>query len=141
MQVKPLPATKAGSRKVLLEPKKTSLSNPEMGSRLAQPTPASLPETTVAIPHTPAQRKGKNRVAMMSRLFDMSCDETLCSTDSFCVNDYTWGGSRCHCNLGKGGEGCSEGRPWKGNEHSVVKPAASCRQLCVTSTAPSSPFL
>ncbi|XP_059132731.1 pikachurin [Peromyscus eremicus] len=107
-EVKPLPATKAGSRKVLIESKKTSLSNPEMGSRLAQPTPASLPETTVAIPHTPAQRKGKNSVAMMSRLFDMSCDETLCSADSFCVNDYTWGGSRCHCNLGKGGEGCSE---------------------------------
>ncbi|EGW06639.1 Pikachurin [Cricetulus griseus] len=107
-EVKPLPATKAGNRKFLMESKKISLSNPEMGSRHAQPTSASLPETTVAIPHTPAQRKGKNSVAVMSRLFDMSCDETLCSADSFCVNDYTWGGSRCHCNLGKGGEGCSE---------------------------------
>lgn len=43
------------------------------------------------------------------RLFDLSCDETICSADSFCVNDYDRGGSRCHCNLGKGGEMCTEG--------------------------------
>lgn len=85
-------------------------------SRLVQLTPASLPETTVAAPHTAAQRKGKGNVAMMSRLLDVFCDETLCPGDSFCVNDFTWGGARCHCNLGKGGEGCSEGRPWKGSE-------------------------
>nr|AAI50711.1 EGF-like, fibronectin type III and laminin G domains [Mus musculus] len=107
-EVKPLPATKVGNKKFSVESKKTSVSNSVMGSRLAQPTSASLHETTVAIPPTPAQRKGKNSVAMMSRLFDMSCDETLCSADSFCVNDYAWGGSRCHCNLGKGGEACSE---------------------------------
>ncbi|KAL1783832.1 pikachurin isoform X2 [Sigmodon hispidus] len=107
-EVKPLPATKAGERKFLMESKKTSLSNREMGSRLVQPTVPSLPETTMAVPHTPAQQKARNSVAMMSRLFDMSCDETLCSPDSFCVNDYTSGGSRCHCNLGKGGEGCSK---------------------------------
>ncbi|XP_072716230.1 pikachurin-like [Ciconia boyciana] len=43
-----------------------------------------------------------------TRLFDLSCDETICSADSFCVNDYDQGGSRCHCNLGKGGETCAE---------------------------------
>ncbi|GAB1299227.1 Pikachurin [Apodemus speciosus] len=107
-EVKPLPATKTGNKKFLVKSKKTPLSNSQMGSRLAQPTAASLPETTVAVPPTPAQQKGKNSVALMSRLFDMSCDETLCSADSFCLNDYTWGGSRCHCNLGKGGEACSE---------------------------------
>ena len=79
-------------------------------SRLVPPTPASLPMTTVVPQPTPVERKGKTGVALMPRLFDMSCDETLCSADSFCVNDYTWGGSRCHCNLGKGGESCSEGR-------------------------------
>lgn len=84
--------------------------NPMTVSRLVPPTPASLPTTAVAPQPTPMDRKGKNGVAMMPRLFDMSCDETLCSADSFCVNDYTWGGSRCHCNLGKGGESCSEGR-------------------------------
>lgn len=107
-EVKPLSATKTGNRNFLTESKKTFLSNPELGSRLAQPTPESLPETTVAAPYTAAQRKGKNNVAVKSRLFDVFCDETLCPGDSFCVNDFTWGGSRCHCNLGKGGEGCSE---------------------------------
>ena len=83
--------------------------NPMTVSRLVPPTPASLPTTAVAPQPTPVDRKGKHGVAMMPRLFDTSCDETLCSADSFCVSDYTWGGSRCHCNLGKGGESCSEG--------------------------------
>ncbi|XP_045421826.1 pikachurin-like [Lemur catta] len=110
-EVKPLPATKGGNKKLLVETKMTSLSHPKTLSRLVPPTSASPPMTTVAPQPTPVQRKGKDGVAMMSRLFDMSCDETLCSADSFCANDYTWGGSRCHCNLGKGGESCSEGRP------------------------------
>ncbi|KAM9253060.1 pikachurin isoform 4-T4 [Dugong dugon] len=106
-EVKPLPATKGGNKKILVETKMTSVSNPKATSRLAPPTSASLPLTT--IPHaTPVERKGKSGVAVMPRLFDRSCDETICSADSFCVNDYTWGGSRCHCNLGKGGESCSE---------------------------------
>uniref|UniRef100_A0A8C5P1K4 EGF-like, fibronectin type III and laminin G domains n=1 Tax=Jaculus jaculus TaxID=51337 RepID=A0A8C5P1K4_JACJA len=111
-EVKPLPATKQGSKKFLVEPKMTSLYNPDTGSRHSPPTSASLPVTPPAVPPTPAQQKGRHSVAKMSRLFDMSCDETLCSADSFCVNDYTWAGSRCHCNLGRGGEGCSEGRAW-----------------------------
>lgn len=44
-----------------------------------------------------------------ARLFDLSCDEAVCSADSFCINDYDRGGSRCHCNLGKGGDMCEEG--------------------------------
>lgn len=83
--------------------------NPMTVSRLVPPTPASLPTTAVAPQPTPVDRKGKHGVAVMPRLFDTSCDETVCSADSFCVSDYTWGGSRCHCNLGKGGESCSEG--------------------------------
>ncbi|XP_016808889.1 pikachurin isoform X2 [Pan troglodytes] len=107
-EVKPLPATKRGNKKFLVESKKMSISNPKTISRLIPPTSASLPVTTVAPQPIPVQRKGKNGVAIMSRLFDMPCDETLCSADSFCVNDYTWGGSRCQCTLGKGGESCSE---------------------------------
>ncbi|XP_050651075.1 pikachurin isoform X2 [Macaca thibetana thibetana] len=107
-EVKPLPATKGGNKKFLVESKKMSISNPKTISRLVPPTSASLPVTTVAPQPIPIERKGKNGVAIMSRLFDMPCDETLCSADSFCVNDYTWGGSRCQCNLGKGGESCSE---------------------------------
>lgn len=85
-------------------------SNSKTASRLVPPTLPSLPTTTMAPQPTPLERKGKNGVAIMPRFFDMSCDEMLCSADSFCVNDYTWGGSRCHCSLGRGGESCSEGR-------------------------------
>uniref|UniRef100_A0A8C3VUA4 Pikachurin n=1 Tax=Catagonus wagneri TaxID=51154 RepID=A0A8C3VUA4_9CETA len=107
-EVKPLPAIKERNKNFLVESKMAPQSNPMTVSRLVPPTPASLPVTTVAPQPSPVQRKGKTGVALMPRLFDMSCDETLCSADSFCVNDYTWGGSRCHCNLGKGGESCSE---------------------------------
>ncbi|KAK2497419.1 hypothetical protein MC885_008772 [Smutsia gigantea] len=107
-EVKPLPAIKGGKKKVLVESKVASRSNPETVSRLAPLTPASLPITPVAPQPAPGERKGKKSVTVMPKLFDMSCDETLCSADSFCVNDYTWGGSRCHCSLGKGGESCSE---------------------------------
>lgn len=107
-EVKPLPAIKEGNKKFFVQSKMAPRPNPMTVSRLVPPTPASLPTAAVALQPTPVDRKGKNGVAMMPRLFDMSCDETLCSADSFCVNDYTWGGSRCHCNLGKGGESCSE---------------------------------
>ncbi|XP_023392683.1 pikachurin [Pteropus vampyrus] len=107
-EVKPLPAIKKGNKKFLVESKIVPRSKPKTMSRLVPSTPASLPMTTVAPQPTPLQRRGKNGMAVMPRLFDMPCDETLCSADSFCVNDYTWGGSRCHCNLGKGGESCSE---------------------------------
>ncbi|XP_019785684.1 pikachurin isoform X1 [Tursiops truncatus] len=107
-EVKPLPAIKEGNKKFWVESKMVPRSNPMAVSRLVPATPASLPMTEVAPQPTPVERKGNNGAAMMPRLFDVSCDEILCSADSFCVNDYTWGGSRCHCNLGKGGESCSE---------------------------------
>ncbi|XP_037385980.1 pikachurin [Talpa occidentalis] len=106
-EVKPLPAIKGGNKKLLVEPHVAPISNPNTASMHVPPTPASLPNTAAFQP-TPVEKKGKNNVALMPRLFDMSCDEALCPADSFCVNDYTWGGSRCHCNLGKGGESCSE---------------------------------
>ncbi|KAM6224818.1 pikachurin isoform 3-T3 [Rhynchocyon petersi] len=106
-EVKPLPATKGGNKKLVVESKMTSASNSKTTSELATPTSASLPPTTVVPQTTPGESK-KAGVEMMPRLFDISCDETICAADSFCVNDYTWGGSRCHCNLGKGGESCSE---------------------------------
>uniref|UniRef100_A0A8I3RT22 EGF like, fibronectin type III and laminin G domains n=2 Tax=Canis lupus familiaris TaxID=9615 RepID=A0A8I3RT22_CANLF len=107
-EVEPLYATKRRNRKFFVESKMAPKSNPKTVSRLVRPTLASLPTTTVAPQPTPLERKGKNDVAIMPRLFDMSCDEILCSADSFCASDYTWGGSRCHCNLGKGGATCSE---------------------------------
>ncbi|KAM7149512.1 pikachurin isoform 4-T4 [Molossus nigricans] len=107
-EVKPLPALKGGNKKLLVESTIAPRSNPKTVSRLAPPTPASLPMTAVAPQPTPETREGKKGVPTMPRLFDLPCDETLCPAGSFCANDDTWGRSRCHCSLGKGGESCSE---------------------------------
>uniref|UniRef100_A0A3P9LB44 EGF like, fibronectin type III and laminin G domains n=1 Tax=Oryzias latipes TaxID=8090 RepID=A0A3P9LB44_ORYLA len=42
------------------------------------------------------------------RVYDLTCDDTVCPPDSFCLGDYDSGGSRCHCNLGRTGDTCSE---------------------------------
>lgn len=42
-------------------------------------------------------------------MYDLTCDDTVCPPDSFCLSDYEGGGSRCHCNLGRRGDTCSEG--------------------------------
>ncbi|XP_045857047.1 pikachurin isoform X1 [Meles meles] len=107
-EVKPLPALKGGNRKYLVEYKKEHRSNPKTAPRLVPPTVASLLMTMEAPQPTPAKRKGRKGIAIMPRHFDTSCDKVICSANSFCVNDYTWGGSRCHCVLGKGGVSCSE---------------------------------
>lgn len=110
LQVKPLPATTEGNKKLVVEKQNAPLANPKAVPRLVPPPSTSLPTPTGAPKPTPVGKKRKDSVAVMSRTFDMSCDDVLCSTNSFCVNDYTWGGARCHCHLGKGGESCSEGR-------------------------------
>lgn len=51
------------------------------------------------------------------RVYDMTCGDTVCPPDSFCLTDYESGGSRCHCNLGHGGDSCSEGKKVK---HSYI---------------------
>ncbi|XP_044287275.1 pikachurin [Varanus komodoensis] len=115
-ELKPLPAIKGGNRKFLVETKISQRSNARLLSRLLSATsyPVSSPTTTTRAPRfttiTPITTKAtrRNSGASMVRQSDQSCDETICSTDSFCVNDYERSGSRCHCNLGKGGETCSE---------------------------------
>ncbi|XP_033020161.1 pikachurin isoform X1 [Lacerta agilis] len=115
-ELKPLPAIKGGSRKFLVETKLTQESNARLLSRLlsSASSPISSPTTTTLPPRTStatsitAKATRWNNGASVVRQSDLSCDETICSTDSFCVNDYERSGSRCHCNLGKGGESCSE---------------------------------
>nr|XP_055054307.1 pikachurin isoform X1 [Misgurnus anguillicaudatus] len=65
----------------------------------------TAPPTTVLSPN-PSLTPWKGEQA---RVYDVSCDETVCPPDSFCINDYDTGGSRCHCNLGRQGDFCSEG--------------------------------
>ncbi|XP_077203122.1 pikachurin isoform X1 [Paroedura picta] len=118
-ELKPLPAIKGSNRKFLVETKIMQGSNPRLLSRLLStpPSPATSTVTTARPPSTTttsttttgaAKATRKNTVASLVRQFDQPCDETFCSTDSFCVNDYERSGSRCHCNLGKGGETCTE---------------------------------
>ncbi|KAJ7335041.1 hypothetical protein JRQ81_012982 [Phrynocephalus forsythii] len=116
-ELKPLPAIKGGNRKFFVETKITPEASARLLSRLRATTPypvaspstvAPLPRTTTATSTTRKASSRKNEVASVVRQSDLSCDETVCSTDSFCVNDYERSGSRCHCNLGKGGDSCSE---------------------------------
>ncbi|KAJ8401580.1 hypothetical protein AAFF_G00378970 [Aldrovandia affinis] len=65
----------------------------------------TLPPTQVPTPSRPMTLwKGP-----IPRLYDLPCEDTVCPPDSFCINDYDSGGSRCHCNLGRSGITCSEG--------------------------------
>ncbi|POI34665.1 hypothetical protein CIB84_001583, partial [Bambusicola thoracicus] len=113
-ELRPLPAIKGGNRKFLVETKVTPGSSSRLLSRVltttSEPTTSTptttRPSTTARVTTTRATRRGS--MSSTPRLFDLSCDETICSADSFCVNDYDRGGSRCHCNLGKGGETCTE---------------------------------
>ncbi|XP_027570396.1 pikachurin isoform X3 [Pipra filicauda] len=113
-ELRPLPAIKGGNRKFLVKTKVAPGSSSRLLSRVLTTTfePTTSTPTTTR-PSTPARattawaaRRGS--MSSASRLFDLSCDEAVCSVDSFCINDYDRGGSRCHCNLGKGGETCAE---------------------------------
>uniref|UniRef100_A0A8C8SNC5 Pikachurin n=1 Tax=Pelusios castaneus TaxID=367368 RepID=A0A8C8SNC5_9SAUR len=115
-ELKPLPAIKGGNRKFLVETKVAPGSSTRFLSRLITttsdpitfPAPTTQPLPTTTASTTTAKTRRRTGMTSVLRLFDLSCDETICSADSFCVNDYDRGGSRCHCNLGKGGETCTE---------------------------------
>uniref|UniRef100_A0A8C2B7G3 EGF like, fibronectin type III and laminin G domains n=1 Tax=Cyprinus carpio TaxID=7962 RepID=A0A8C2B7G3_CYPCA len=62
------------------------------------------------------------------RVYDVPCDETVCPPDSFCINDYDTGGSRCHCNLGRQGDFCSEGEFFYGYSHMTFEPLKNSYQ-------------
>ncbi|XP_019387528.1 PREDICTED: pikachurin [Crocodylus porosus] len=115
-ELRPLPAIKGGNRKFLVETKVSPGSNSRLLPRLITTTSrpiTSVATTTLPIPTTTASTttiKATRRTGPASAVqhFDLSCDETVCSADSFCVDDYDLGATRCHCNLGKGGETCTE---------------------------------
>ncbi|MED6232065.1 hypothetical protein ATANTOWER_020139 [Ataeniobius toweri] len=69
----------------------------------APPTTTSPPlPTTTSIPTISPWQGG------IPRVYDLTCGDTVCPPDSFCLTDYESGGSRCHCNLGRRGDTCSE---------------------------------
>ncbi|XP_019351616.1 pikachurin [Alligator mississippiensis] len=115
-ELRPLPAIKGGNRKFLVETKVSPGSNSRLLPRLITTTShpiTSVATTTRPVPTTTTSTttvKATRRTSTASAVqhFDLSCDETICSADSFCVDDYDLGATRCHCNLGKGGETCTE---------------------------------
>ncbi|XP_034547111.1 pikachurin isoform X3 [Notolabrus celidotus] len=64
-------------------------------------TSSTVPTTTT----TPTMSPWKGEVP---RVYDLTCDNTVCPPDSFCLSDFDSGGSRCHCNLGRRGDTCTE---------------------------------
>uniref|UniRef100_A0A3Q1CBW5 EGF like, fibronectin type III and laminin G domains n=1 Tax=Amphiprion ocellaris TaxID=80972 RepID=A0A3Q1CBW5_AMPOC len=58
-----------------------------------------IPLSTTTTTPTTSPWKGE-----VPRVYDLTCDDTVCPPDSFCLSDYDGGGSRCHCNLGRRGD-------------------------------------
>ncbi|KAM9393601.1 pikachurin [Pholidichthys leucotaenia] len=77
----------------------TTLNTTSTAPLASTSTPLS---TTTATP-TMSLWKGE-----VPRVYDLTCDDTVCPSDSFCLSDYESGGSRCHCNLGRRGDNCTE---------------------------------
>ncbi|XP_034452434.1 pikachurin isoform X2 [Hippoglossus hippoglossus] len=80
----------------------------EPSTTLDTTTTAPLTTTSITLPTTttiPTMSPWKGDVP---RVYDLTCDDTVCPPDSFCLSDYDSGGSRCHCNLGRRGDACSE---------------------------------
>ncbi|KAG8131158.1 hypothetical protein E2320_017767 [Naja naja] len=116
-ELKPLPTIKGDNTDFLVETNLIQGSNAEALPGLLSPTtyPVTSMATTTFLPRATipssitAKAIRRNSGTSVVRQSDQSCDETICSTNSFCINDYERSGSHCHCNLGKGGESCSEG--------------------------------
>uniref|UniRef100_A0A3Q3GWU5 EGF like, fibronectin type III and laminin G domains n=1 Tax=Kryptolebias marmoratus TaxID=37003 RepID=A0A3Q3GWU5_KRYMA len=63
----------------------------------------SIPLSTTTATPTVSPWQGE-----VPRVYNLNCDDTVCPPESFCLSDYESGGSRCHCNLGRTGDTCSE---------------------------------
>uniref|UniRef100_H2ZUA7 EGF like, fibronectin type III and laminin G domains n=1 Tax=Latimeria chalumnae TaxID=7897 RepID=H2ZUA7_LATCH len=110
-ELKPLPATKDGNRKYIVQPRVTPRSRVTgwvAPTIITTTTLAPTTTTTTTAAPTTTIASATTGIAATIRLFDQSCEETICPAESFCVNDYDHGGSRCHCNLGKGGGTCTK---------------------------------
>uniref|UniRef100_A0A3B4G1W1 EGF like, fibronectin type III and laminin G domains n=1 Tax=Pundamilia nyererei TaxID=303518 RepID=A0A3B4G1W1_9CICH len=85
----------------------------------------SIPLSTTTSTTTTSPWKGE-----VPRVYDLSCDDTVCPPDSFCLTDYESGGSRCHCNLGRRGDTCSEVKfpRFHGHSHMTFEPLKNSYQ-------------
>ncbi|KAM4810110.1 pikachurin [Rhinophrynus dorsalis] len=124
-ELKPLPTNKGANKNFVTETKGTSktytkiiplrtstAAAPVTSTAKASVTTSTLSittmSTTTAKATTTTKSTRRNVLVSPPRLFDLTCEETICPADSFCLNDYDRGGSQCHCNLGRGGQTCEE---------------------------------
>ncbi|KAF7200402.1 pikachurin isoform X1 [Nothobranchius furzeri] len=76
--------------------------------------PNSAPDTMTTTPFTPTSTPASTTPTIspwrgeVPRVYELDCEDTVCPSDSFCLSDDVSGGSRCHCNLGRRGDTCSE---------------------------------
>ncbi|XP_029434340.1 pikachurin isoform X2 [Rhinatrema bivittatum] len=115
-KLKPLPDIKEGKKKFVVETRVAQESAlktlPISTTTTSAPVTSSVTTTTTrittTITKTTTSKPLRRKSVVSLQLFSLSCDKTFCPTDSFCINDYDHGGSRCVCNLAKGGETCTE---------------------------------
>uniref|UniRef100_A0A3B3T6L7 EGF like, fibronectin type III and laminin G domains n=1 Tax=Paramormyrops kingsleyae TaxID=1676925 RepID=A0A3B3T6L7_9TELE len=99
--------------------------HPPLAPNSSGPTASFLPPTPMDTVHP---WKGA-----IPRLSDLACEDTACPYDSFCIDDYDSGGSRCHCSLGRRGDTCSEGVTiqfprFNGHSHMTFEPLKNSYQ-------------
>ncbi|XP_053304088.1 pikachurin [Spea bombifrons] len=122
-EVKPLTSVNGGNKRIVSETKGTSATFTKIIPLRTTTTmsPATATVTSKALPPSTTTRTSttttkaittrtprRNSMASPPRFFDLTCEETICPADSFCLNDYDRGGSQCHCSLGRGGETCED---------------------------------
>uniref|UniRef100_A0A7N6ARY7 EGF like, fibronectin type III and laminin G domains n=1 Tax=Anabas testudineus TaxID=64144 RepID=A0A7N6ARY7_ANATE len=115
MKLKPFPGISEDNRKSQLR----SRSGPPSGRNVVYRMNTIAPPNVTAPPVSPTTSSifpdftdvaftTTSEPSDVPRVYDLTCDDTVCPPDSFCLSDYDSGGSRCHCNLGRAGDTCSE---------------------------------
>ncbi|XP_055730723.1 pikachurin-like [Salvelinus fontinalis] len=85
-------------------------SSPGLDSILPTPSSAPIPaHSTLAVPFSPTPPGPRSQWnGQVRELYDLACEDAVCSLNSVCIDDYQSGGSRCYCALGRGGDACSQ---------------------------------
>ncbi|KAM9360430.1 pikachurin isoform 2-T2 [Symphorus nematophorus] len=105
----------------------------ERSTTIDTTTTAPLTTTSITLPTTTTTPTMSPWKGDVPRVYDLTCDDTVCPPDSFCLSDYDSGGSRCHCNLGRRGDTCSEVIPvnfprFYGHSHMTFEPLKNSYQ-------------
>ncbi|XP_028852049.1 pikachurin isoform X2 [Denticeps clupeoides] len=104
------------------------------GFPTATEAPTTAPSTSSPVLLNPTSSRAMTPwKGPVPRVYDLPCDDTVCPPDSFCISDYDSGGSRCHCNLGRQGDTCSDGvtvqfPKFYGHSHMTFEPLKNSYQ-------------